>query len=60
MQVRSSSDHAYHIGRLDNCWRLVDVLTQLDINGSVGDEPLVTANLFLTLAKTNYGIPPPE
>jgi len=38
----------------------VDVLTQLEINGSVGDEPLVTANLLLTLVKTNYGIPPPE
>ena len=66
LAATKSPDHRYRYFNfafacvLYNCWRLVDVLTQLEVHGSVGSEPLVTVNLFLTLAKTNYGIPPPE
>lgn len=45
---------------LYNCWRLVDVLVQLKMNGEVGDKPAVTANSFLTFAKKSYGLDPPD
>jgi putative transposase len=45
---------------LYNCWRLVDILVQLELDGEVGDEPAITANSFLTFAKKNYGLDPPD
>ncbi|WP_121303871.1 transposase [Haloarcula quadrata] len=45
---------------LYNCWRLVDVLVQLELNDEVEDDPSVSANSFLTLAKKNYGLDPPD
>lgn len=45
---------------LYNCWRLVDILVQLELEREVGDEPAITANSFLTFAKKNYGLDPPD
>ncbi|CQH61804.1 ISH7-type transposase HhuIRS4 [Halobacterium hubeiense] len=45
---------------LYNCWRLVDVLVQLELNGEVKDGPSVSSNSFLTFAKKNYGLDPPD
>mgnify|MGYP006304426365 CR=1 FL=1 len=45
---------------LYNCWRLVDILVQLELYGGVSDEPAITANSFLTFAKKSYGLDPPH
>ncbi|AXR77226.1 transposase [Natrarchaeobaculum sulfurireducens] len=45
---------------LYNCWRLVDILVQLEMDGEVSDEPSITANSFLTFAKNSYGLDPPD
>jgi len=45
---------------LYNCWRLVDILVQLELHGEVGDQPAVSSNSFLTFAKKNYGLDPPD
>ena len=45
---------------LYNCWRLVDILVQLELDGVVGEKPTITANSFLTFAKQNYGLDPPD
>lgn len=45
---------------LYNCWRLVDILVQLELDGEVGDKPAITANSFLTFAKKSYGLDPPD
>ncbi|SIR83973.1 putative transposase [Natronorubrum thiooxidans] len=61
-----SKDHRYRYFNfafacvLYNCWRLVDILVQLDLDGEVGHEPSVSANSFLTLAKKSYGLDPPD
>lgn len=36
---------------LYNCWRLVDILVQLELHGEIGDQPAVSSNSFLTFAK---------
>ncbi|MCF2165422.1 ISNCY family transposase [Halobacterium salinarum] len=45
---------------LYNCWRLVDILVQLELYGEVGDKPAVSSNSFITFAKKNYGLDPPD
>lgn len=45
---------------LYNCWRLVDILVQLELESEVGDGPAISANSFLTFAKKNYGLDPPD
>ncbi|WP_026190346.1 transposase [Halomicrobium katesii] len=45
---------------LYNCWRLVDILVQLEMDSEVGDEPAITANSFLTFAKKSYSLEPPD
>ncbi|GAB7020676.1 hypothetical protein JCM18750_35380 [Halostagnicola bangensis] len=45
---------------LYNCWRLVDILVQLELDGEVGDGPAISANSFLTFAKKSYGLDPPD
>ena len=61
-----SPDHRYRYFNfafacvLYNCWRLVDILVQLEMDGEVSDEPAITANSFLTLAKKSYGLDPPD
>ncbi|MFP8954779.1 transposase [Natrialbaceae archaeon A-arb3/5] len=45
---------------LYNCWRLVDILVQLELDGGVEDKPAITANSFLTFAKKSYGLDPPD
>lgn len=45
---------------LYNCWRLVDILVQLELNGEVEDGPSVSSNSFLTFAKKSYGLDPPD
>lgn len=45
---------------LYNCWRLVDILVQLELDGEVSDGPAISANSFLTFAKKSYGLDPPD
>jgi len=45
---------------LYNCWRLVDILVQLELYGEIGDQPAVSSNSFLTFAKKSYGLDPPD
>jgi putative transposase len=60
-----SPDHRYRYFNfafacvLYNCWRLVDILVQLEMDGRVSDKPVITANSFLTLAKKSYGLDHP-
>lgn len=61
-----SPDHRYRYFNfafacvLYNCWRLVDILVQLEMDGEVGEKPSVTSASFLTLAKEYFGLDPPN
>ncbi len=47
---------------LYNVWRLVDILVKLEL-GADGDyrrKPIVTADLFLTIASDYFGLDPPD
>jgi len=37
-----------------------NILVQLELHGEVGDQPAVSSNSFLTFAKKNYGLDPPD
>lgn len=60
-----SPDHRYRYFNfafacvLYNCWRLVDILVQLEMGEDVGGKPTVTSASFLTLAKQYFGLDPP-
>jgi IS4 transposase len=47
---------------LYNVWRLVDLLVRLELRDTLGSKhkPLVTADLFLTIAKNYVGLDPPD
>jgi len=47
---------------LYNVWRLVDTLVKLELQSAseFKYEPLVTADLFLTIAKDYVGLDPPD
>lgn len=45
---------------LYNCWRLVDILVQLELYGEIDDQLAVSSNSFLTFAKKSYGLDPPD
>lgn len=45
---------------LYNCWRIVNILVQLGLDGEVGDGPAISANSFLTFAEKSYGLDPPD
>jgi putative transposase len=61
-----SPDHRYRYFNfafacvLYNCWRLVDILVQLEMGEEVGGKPTVTSASFLTLAKQYFGLDPPD
>jgi putative transposase len=61
-----SPDHRYRYFNfafacvLYNCWRLVDILVQLEMDEEVGGKPAVTSASFLTLAKQYFGLDPPD
>ncbi len=47
---------------LYNVWRLVDILVKLELtnNGEFRHKPIVTADLFLTIASDYIGLDPPD
>lgn len=47
---------------LYNVWRLADLLTKLELlaESEFRHKPLVTADLFLTIAKKYAGLDPPD
>lgn len=66
-RVRTTSkDHEYRFFNflfactLYNVWRLVDLLVKLSLEADPDYEPLVTADLFLTIAKQFFGLDPPD
>lgn len=68
-RVRTTSmDHEYRFFNflfactMYNAWRLVDILVKLELldREEIEHAPLVTADLFLTIAKQYIGIPPPD
>jgi IS4 transposase len=68
-RVRTTSmDHEYRFFNflyactLYNVWRLTDLLVKLELRAEFEFryEPLVTANLFLTIAKDYVGLDPPD
>jgi len=66
-RVRTTSkDHEYRFFNfayacpLYNVWRLVDLLVKLSLEDDPEYEPLVTADLFLTIAKNQVGLDPPD
>ncbi|WP_211611466.1 transposase [Halorientalis persicus] len=66
-RVRTTSmDHGYRLfnflfaSTLYNVWRLVDLLVKLELEDDPAHKPLVTADLFLTIAKQCFGLEPPD
>lgn len=69
-RVRTTSmDHEYRFfnfifaSTLYNLWRMVDLLVKLELltKSEIGYNPLVTGDLFLTIAKDhNLGLGPPD
>ena len=66
-RVRTTSrDHEYRFFNfafactLYNVWRLVDILVKLSLEKEPEYEPLVSADLFLTIAKKHVGLDPPD
>lgn len=61
----TSTDHEYRFFNflfactLYNIWRIVDLLVKLSLEADPDYEPLVTADLFLTIAKQYFGLDPP-
>jgi IS4 transposase len=59
-------DHGYRLfnflfaSTLYNVWRLVDLLVKLELEDEPTHKPLVTADLFLTIAKQCFGLEPPD
>jgi len=62
----TSKDHEYRYFNfafacvLYNCWRIVDLLVQLSLDDDPTYTPEIDAHLFLTLAKQEYGLDPPD
>jgi putative transposase len=62
----TSKDHEYRYFNfafacvLYNCWRIVDLLVQLSLNDDPTYTPEIDAHLFLTLAKQEWGLDPPD
>lgn len=61
-------DHEYrffnflYVCTMYNVWRLVDLLVKLELlaESEFRHKPLVTADLFLTIAKDYVGLGPPD
>lgn len=44
---------------LYNVWKIVDLIVKLSYSDNPGDEPMVTMDLFLTIAEQYFGLDPP-